>query len=190
MASGPASADILKKLEPVRYCVMVLWACYFIQTVYGIFLSPMYVLNTLSLFFLAVSGTYLLMNDEKLASCYGLLVQSPLSFCGAGGLQCAVPFVIMTVFSVIYGLFELYQVMDRLRYYTDTLTFLHALAKAAEVLASSIGGFTVYNALKDIISARPPENAFSSQPPQYFSLAQNTRSVTAFQGSGQRLGGV
>ena len=185
-AQGPASAEILVKLRPVRYCVIVLWVSFVVKSA---FTSPLAHLSDL---FLASAGTYLLMNDEKLAPCYTLFLQTPLAFCGGGGLRCAVPFVFMGAIDGIFGIFQFVSLLTTGFWTSGFIGTLYFVAVGAATFSSGYGAYIVYQALKDIISARPQENSFSVHPPQYVSLAPNTRpsSSSIFPGSAQRLGDV
>ena len=185
-AQGPASAEILAKLRPVRYCVIALWASFVVKSV---FTSPFAHFSDL---FLAIAGIYLLMNDDKLAPCYALFLRTPLAFCGSGGLRCAVPFVFMGAIDGIFGIFQFLSLFTSGFWTSGLRGILYFSAVGVSTFAASFGAYTVYQSLKDIISARPPENSFSVHPPQYVSLAPNTRpsSSGVFAGSAQRLGDV
>ena len=186
-AQGPVSADILAQLRPVRYCVVALWVSYVIKSVLS---SPVAHISDLTL---AICGTYLLMNDEKLSGCYSGLLRTPLSFCGGGGLQCAVPFVFMGTISGLFGLFQFISLLTSGFWLLGFLGALYTAASGASTFAAIFGTFTVYQTLKDLISARPSENSFAVHPPQYVSLASTSQPAAttgAFAGSGQRLGEV
>ena len=185
-AQGPASAEILSRLRPVRYCVLALWVCFVIKSA---FTSPFAHISDL---ILAISGTYLLMNDEKLASCYSLILRTPLSFCGGGGLQCAVPFVFMGAISGIFGIFQFLSLLTAGVWTSGFLGALYTSAAGVSTFAAVFGAFTVYQTLKEVMSARPAENSFAVHPPQYVSLAPASRAASSavFAGSAQRLGEV
>ena len=180
-AQGPASAEFLAQLRPVRYCVFALWLCFLVKS---IFTSPLAQISDL---ILAISGTYLLMNDEKLSGCYSLILRTPLSFCGSGGLQCAVPFVFMGAISGLFGIFQFFSLLSSGMFTLNVLGFVYTAAVGVSTFSACFGAYSVYVALKPIIAARPAENSFAVHPPQYVSLAPASR---VFAGSSNRLGEV
>ena len=180
---GPASADVLLSLRPVKWCVLGLWVCLIVRLVLQ---GPF---NSISTLMSASTGTYLLMNDATLSRCYGVMYGSPLSICGAGGLQCALPFIFIAALNSVFDLMVFISLLsiDRTTYET-----VLALAIGATIACQIVAVYITYKTIKPIMSANTAPG-FSvantgNVPTQYVSLDTTTVRQPLFTGTAHRLG--
>ena len=181
--AGPASSDVLTSLRPVRWCVIGLWVCFFVRLVIQ---GPF---NTISTLMSAMTGTYLLMNDERLRGCYALIYSTPLSICGVGGLQCALPFMFITALNSIFDLIVFFTLIS---FASTPVEIVLTIAIGSTVAFQLIGLYITYKTVKPIIAGNAANPGFTvantgNVPTQYVSI-ETTARQPLFTGTAHRLG--
>ena len=140
---------------------------------------------SLSTLIAAISGTFFLMNDEKLSGCYNLLIKTPLKLCGTGGVQCAMPFLFIVGLNAVFDLFTF---VSLLRGVKVPAIALLALSIGISVVLQGIAAFITYKAIKPLMEQSPGLQETNQPPSQYVSLDTSSRGgPVLFTGQSHRL---
>mmetsp|Transcript_84819 Transcript_84819/g.203298 ORF Transcript_84819/g.203298 Transcript_84819/m.203298 type:complete len:211 (+) Transcript_84819:90-722(+) len=200
MPDGPLPAECETNVKRLKYSILAMIGFALGRALCAIALGAVSFdfFALLNIFISIVMGTFMLKEDQHLRGFYKCLAESicqPCADAGQGGMQCLMPFMIMTLLNVVIDFIQRMPFLSIMPY-GFFLAGSEVAQAAAVYFAWSIyqqirmpsgegglemgGGYNYDRAPRDA----PPQQGFYDARPE----ATQPGGFAAFQGQGQRLG--
>eukprot|EP00931_Biecheleriopsis_adriatica_P069763 TRINITY_DN43571_c0_g1_i1.p1 TRINITY_DN43571_c0_g1~~TRINITY_DN43571_c0_g1_i1.p1 ORF type:complete len:204 (+),score=53.73 TRINITY_DN43571_c0_g1_i1:68-679(+) len=193
--SGPPPEQAAEALKKLKYCILAMGACSAgrLLTAVGQGLMQMDFFGILDMVLSVCMGAFMLKEDEHLARLHKCLASGPCAQCeqqGMGGMQCLMPFMMITMMNFVFDLLLRAPALAIQPY------GLFLLGSVVSQGAAAYFSWTVYKIMRDLAPAEGTEmggGGYTQQGDQPSAsapaAAPQQSNFTPFGGAGNRLGG-
>jgi len=196
---GPTPPEAVAKMKAIKYCVLGIWASAVGQLVTGN--VPMGELIS------GLNGIFLLKEDATFVACYRCLMNGIIGQCAGpdrGGLACLMPFIIISVLNCVLGVMPIYKdprifLLTSFACQAIGAYLAYQVYTIAQAQAGDMEGGQTAGQGQPLTQQMSSVRSFGPQPSSSDGQGGGgagggaggggAGSFTAFQGSGQRLGG-